>query len=184
MASGGAARHWHGGCYGGRRRRPCTCGDTCQRGVFNQCQYRLGNIRRPGGADEQRSPTHCQRDHAVPRDIALDAPEPVLGDELQADFFPIVAGVLDLSVLSPAVAAISISGGMLIVAVNAPVIKRTKLTTRVSRAMTVPPRFFYPTRQRSPHSIDKREVRIQGPQITYASRATCRTARFLSSAPR
>ena len=100
-----------------------------------------------------------------------------------------VAFALDGDALCPFLlghenAAILMSNDMLVVAINAQMLNRAKLeivrqpgndvSTRAPQAATAAPQ--PPWRACA--------VRRPGPPITFAWRATCRTGRFLSSAPR
>ena len=73
-----------------------------------------------------RAVRHRLRDRVVARNLAKDAPEP-LAVGYNAIAFPIAAGVFFPFVLSPEVAALSMSGSTLVVAINALMLKRIKL---------------------------------------------------------
>ena len=73
--------------------------------------------------------------------LRKDAPEPLVGRGLQRDRLPIAAGVLKPVfgfVLRPEIAAMSMSGSSLIVAVNALMLKRLKLPAPQRRAPQAP----------------------------------------------
>lgn len=79
-------------------------------------------------ADEERSLRRRRSHRAVPCDAAKDAPESLVGGRLQCHCLPIAADVLYPFLLGPSIAALAMSGSSALVAINAPMLKRTKLT--------------------------------------------------------
>jgi Cu2+-exporting ATPase len=115
----------------GRRRRQRRPGPGAGRsGLRHRRGHRRGDGKRPGGADEAATPTTCR---SAPIELSRATLRKMhqnlwwaVGYNVIA--FPLAAGVFyPLHAVTPEVAALSMSGSSAIVAINALMLKRTKL---------------------------------------------------------